>query len=78
MKSVYGDEFIMASTSDIYGGQQLNLSINPHYAQLLRWLHDFKRQHDAEVMLRESSEAVKNAWEQYQVVKALAVKETEK
>jgi len=50
--------------------------MSPTYADLLNWLSSFKYEHEQELKLREESLAVKNAWEQYQVVKALAKKET--
>jgi hypothetical protein len=78
VKGLFGDEFIMASTSDIYGGQQVNISMSPMYAPALRWLVTFQKEYEAEKQLRESNTAVKNAWEQYQVIKTLAIKETEK
>jgi hypothetical protein len=42
---------------------------------LLNWLSAFKYEHEQELKLREEIPAVKNAWEQYQVVKILAKKE---
>lgn len=75
-KSVYGDEIIHVYASDTYGGQELRMSMNPVIKENLYWLQQFKQEHEAEKKLREENVAVKNAWEQYQVVKALAQKET--
>jgi hypothetical protein len=70
------DHIIQVYKMDTYGGIDLSVTMTPLYADLLVWLSMFKNEHEAEQRLREESPAVKNAWEQYQVVKALAKKET--
>lgn len=52
-----------------------NVTLSPQGEQLLNWLEKFKQEHEQEILLREKSPAVRNAWEQYQVVKTLATKE---
>ena len=75
-KSVYGDEGIHVYSSDTYGGQELRISMNPTYKENMVWLQNFRAEQEKEKKLREENQAVKNAWEQYQVVKSLAQKET--
>ncbi len=75
-KQVYGDDVIWTTTTDTYGGQELRISIAGHHKENLMWLQNFRHEYEKEKKLREESPAVKNAWEQYQVVKALAQKET--
>ena len=76
IKNVMSDNIIHVYKMDTYGGIDLSVTMNPTYADLLIWLSMFKHDHEQEQKLREESLAVKNAWEQYQVVKALAKKET--
>jgi len=75
-KQIYGDEIIWVTKSDIYGGEELRISVNSNHKDNLIWLQTFRTEHEREKKLREENVAVKNAWEQYQVVKALAQKET--
>jgi hypothetical protein len=75
IKNFYGDRFITASKTETYGGVDLSVSMSPMYTELLEWLVKFKQEHELEKRLREESPAVRNAWEQYQVVKTLATKE---
>ena len=75
-KVVCGDDVIWTSTNDTYGGQELRISFNSMHKDNLMWLQNFRLEHEKEIKLREENQAVKNAWEQYQVVKALAQKET--
>jgi hypothetical protein len=70
------DHIIQVYKMDTYGGVDLSVTMTPLYADLLVWLSMFKHEHEQELKLREESLAVKNAWEQYQVVKALAKKDT--
>lgn len=74
-KVVCGDDVIWTSTNDTYGGQELRISFNSVHKDNLMWLQNFRLEHEKELKLREENQAVKNAWEQYQVVKALAQKE---
>ena len=76
IKNVSSDHIIQVYKMDTYGGIDLSVTMSPTYADLLNWLSSFKYEHEQELKLREESLAVKNAWEQYQVVKALAKKET--
>ena len=75
-KNIYGDEMIYTTLSDVYGGQELKISMNSAAKDNLQWLQNFRYEQEKEKKLREENLAVKNAWEQYQVVKALAQKET--
>ena len=75
-KVIYGDDVIWTSTSDTYGGQELRINMAGHHKENLMWLQNFRYEYEKELKLREENQAVKNAWEQYQVVKALAQKET--
>ena len=75
-KNIYGDEMIYTSMSDVYGGQELRINMNAAAKDNLQWLQNFRYEYEKEKKLREENTAVKNAWEQYQVVKALAQKET--
>ena len=75
IKNVMGDHIIQVYKMDAYGGVDLSVTMTPTYREMLDWLSRFKYEHEAEQRLREESPAVKNAWEQYQVVKALAKKE---
>jgi len=74
-KNIYGDEMIYTTLSDVYGGQELKISMNSVAKDNLQWLQNFRYEQEKEKKLREESPAVKNAWEQYQVIKALAQKE---
>jgi hypothetical protein len=76
IKNIMGDGIISCSKMDSYGGVDLYVSMYPNYRECMEWLVKFKYEHEQEQRLREESPAVKNAWEQYQVVKALAKKET--
>jgi hypothetical protein len=75
IKNVNGDHIIQAWKMDTYGGVDITVSMTPSYSELLSWLFKFKHEHEQELKLREESQAVKNAWEKYQVVKILAEKE---
>lgn len=75
-KNIYGDEMIYTTLSDVYGGQELRISMNSIAKENLNWLQNFRYEHEKEKKLREENQAVKNAWEQYQVIKTLAQKET--
>ena len=75
-KMVQGDDVISVYTSDTYGGQELRISMSMYHKENLMWLQNFRSEYEKEKRLREENQAVKNAWEQYQVVKALAQKET--
>jgi hypothetical protein len=75
IKNFYGDGAIIASKMETYGGIDLTVSMSPMYKESLDWLVKFKQEQEQEKHLRENSQAVKNAWEQYQVVKILAEKE---
>jgi hypothetical protein len=76
IKNFYGDEFLYCNKTDSYGGVDMSIRIADHLKNNLMWLDTFRKEYEAEQRLREESPAVKNAWEQYQVVKALAKKET--
>ena len=75
-KTVMGDEVISVFTSDTYGGQELRICMSMYHKENMMWLQNFRMEHEKEKKLREENQAVKNAWEQYQVVKTLAQKET--
>ena len=75
IKNVMSDHIIQVYKMDTYGGIDLSVTMSPTYADLLNWLSAFKYEHEQELKLREETPAVKNAWEQYQVVKILAKKE---
>ena len=75
-KQIYGDDQIWVTATDVYGGQELRITMNSIAKDNLYWLQQFRAEHEKEKKLREENVAVKNAWEQYQVVKALAQKET--
>lgn len=74
-KNIYGDEMIYTSMNDVYGGQELRINMNANAKDNLIWLQTFRYEYEKEKKLREENVAVKNAWEQYQVVKTLAQKE---
>ena len=48
------------------------ISLSPEVEDLLVWLRRHKAEVEAEKRLRETNQAVKNAWEQYQVIKTLS------
>lgn len=48
------------------------ISLSPEIEDLLVWLRQHKAEVEAEKKLRDLHPAVKNAWEQYQVVKTLS------
>ena len=75
LKNVYGDGVIMVSKNDTYGGVDFSVTMSQPYADDIRWLNQYRREYELEKNLRENSPAVKNAWEQYQVVKILTEKE---
>jgi hypothetical protein len=76
IKNFYGDEFLYCNKTDTFGGVDINIRISDSLKETLRWLDSFRKEYEVEQRLREESQAVKNAWEQYQVVKILAEKET--
>ena len=75
-KQIYGDDIISVYKSEVYGGEELRISVTQHHKDSLNWLMIFRQEYEKEKKLREENQAVKNAWEQYQVVKTLAQKET--
>lgn len=75
IKNFYGDEFLYCNKMDSYGGIDMSIRIADHHRSNFLWLDTFRKEYEAERRLREENLAVKNAWEQYQVVKALATKE---
>jgi hypothetical protein len=75
IKNFYGDQFLYCNKTDSYGGVDLSIQVAEPYKSNLTWLDNFRKEYEAEQRLREESPAVKNAWEQYQVIKALAKKE---
>ena len=75
-KQVYGDDQVWVTTTDTYGGQELRINMNSVTKDNLMWLQEFRKEQEKEKKLREENQAVKNAYEQYQVVKSLAQKET--
>ena len=48
------------------------ISLSPEVEDLLVWLRQHKKEVEEEKRLRETHPAVKNAWEQYQVIKTLS------
>lgn len=76
-KSLYTDGNILASAHPEYGGTNLHLSLNHEISKNLQWLANFKKEYENEEKLRQENFAVKKAWEQYQIIKILAKKETE-
>jgi hypothetical protein len=76
IKSIFGDDVIYASKVDAYGGVDINIQMNEPHKANLRWLIIFRQEYEEEKRLRESHPAIQKAWEQYQVVKTLAQKET--
>lgn len=75
IKNLYGDEIIYPMKADVYGGVDITITMNTIHKENLRWLENFRKEYEEERRLRESNPAVKNAWEQYQVVKILAQKD---
>jgi hypothetical protein len=75
IKNFYGDEFLYCNKTDSYGGIDMTVRISDPLKETLKWLDSFRKEYEVEQRLREESPAVKNAWEQYQVVKILAKKE---
>ena len=71
IKNVMSDNIIQVYKMDTYGGVDLSVTMTPLYADLLNWLSMFKYEYEQELKLREESLAVKNAWEQYQIILAL-------
>ena len=69
------DHIIQVYKMDTYGGIDLSVTMSPMYRESLDWLVKFKQEHEQEQLLRKTNQAVKNAWEQYQVMKILAKKE---
>lgn len=76
IKNAYGDDVVSLVKTDSYGGVDLAVTMQPLYREALRWLVLHKHEVEQEKKLREDNLAVKNAWEQYQVIKTLAQKET--
>lgn len=54
------------------GTNNVEIRLDPSVQSLLKWAADFRKEYEQEKSMRESNQAVKNAWEQYQVVKTLA------
>jgi hypothetical protein len=75
IKNFYGDEYLYCNKMDSYGGVDMSIRIADPLKDNLKWLDTFRREYEAERILRENNQAVKNAWEQYQVIKTLATKE---
>lgn len=74
IKGFYGDATLACNKTDQYGGVDLMISMmEPHKSNLM-WIDQFRKEYEQEKKLREESPAVKNAWEQYQVIKTLAMK----
>jgi hypothetical protein len=76
IKSIFGDDVIHVSKMDAYGGVDITVNMTEPYKTNLRWLNLFRQEYEEEKKLRESHPAIQKAWEQYQVVKILAQKET--
>ena len=76
VKSIFGDDVIYASKVDAFGGVDINIQMTEPHKANLRWLSQFRYEYEEEKRLRESHPAIQKAWEQYQVVKTLAQKET--
>lgn len=55
-------------TCQYHPKMQYNLSITPEYIDLLRWLKQFKEDHDEELRLREENPTVKELYNQYQAM----------
>lgn len=51
-----------------------NISLSFDAEETLRWIKEYRFEVEKEKKLRENNQAVKNAWEQYQVIKTLAEK----
>lgn len=54
-----------------------DISLSMEADSLLRWVRDHRIKIEEEEKLRNDHPAVKNAWEQYQVIKTLSQKEKE-
>jgi hypothetical protein len=50
-----------------------SISLSPEVEELIRWAKQHRAEVEAEKKLRENHPAIKNAWEQYQVVKTLSI-----
>lgn len=51
------------------------IGLAPEVEELLSWLHNFRREREQEQRLIQSNAAVRRAWEQFQIVSALAQEE---
>lgn len=77
IKNFYGDNILYTSKIDSYGGVDLNIGMIPQYKEALEWLVQFKQEHEQEKLYRQNHPAVKNAYEQYQVVLQLSRSDTD-
>lgn len=72
---IYGDSNITVNKSNNYDGCSWNVSLNSYHSDNLNWIMTFRAEYEREKKLREDHPAIKNAWDQYQVIKTLAQKE---
>ena len=67
---------------EVYDGErwvqiqtETTVRLAPDVEELLSWLRDFRREREQEQRLIQSNAAVRRAWEQFQIVSALAQEE---
>ena len=66
-------DFASVSSQDIYGGQSINLYINPDVIEDLKWLRTFRARTELEEKLRQENPALKSTWDSYQTMLAIVM-----
>jgi hypothetical protein len=66
-------DFATFSTQDIYGGQSVNMYVNPDVIEDLKWLKAFRARTELEEKLRQENPALKSTWDSYQTMLAIVM-----
>ena len=66
-------DFASVGSQDIYGGQSINLYINPDVIEDLKWLRTFRAKTEIEEKLRQENPALKSTWDSYQTMLAIVM-----
>lgn len=61
-------EFMNIYESEVYGGSQLQITLNPSVESDLRWLRSYREKLEKEEKLRSENPALKESYEQYQTM----------
>lgn len=64
----YQPEYMNIYESDVFGGKQLNINLNPSLTSDLLWLNSYRKKVELEEKLRQENPALNSAYEQYQTI----------